>query len=297
VSDVEGKGIMTCRMVTAKPGDMLQEAATRGVPARDGEAVGRQVRMGRRQKRDGPLLIHGLGAPPVPRRMPAVPGLDVATGALLVDGDKVARGDATPAGCFSDVFALHDGFALVCGDIYGRGREVGALAARAKALLREEALRNSEPEQAALRVGQMLASSTGGSCPLELLYARFEPESGRLTLCNCGGWPPLLSSGGRAYLLEGRRRWSARWGGFEYVQSEVVLVPGDIFVAYTNGIPEARQDVDRIFGVDSIRRLLDRYPHESAQALVTRILDLVSGYARMPFIDDAVVLVARAGRD
>ncbi|MGH2732348.1 MAG: PP2C family protein-serine/threonine phosphatase [Actinomycetota bacterium] len=237
------------------------------------------------------IVVQSLGAPPVPQEVPSIPGLAVATGALLINGD---RATASPAGCFSDVFALHDSFALVCGDIYGRGQEVASLARAAKNLLRQEAFRNSSPELAALRVSRMLASSTGEPCPLELLYARFQPAPRRLTLCNFGGWPPLMFDRDGARLLESRGSRSARCGSHECVQSEMTLAPGDIFAAYTNGIPEARQDKDRIFGIDSVRRLLEQHSHDSAQAIVTRILTLVSGYARPPFADDAVVLVARA---
>jgi sigma-B regulation protein RsbU (phosphoserine phosphatase) len=240
---------------------------------------------------DPGLFIQSLGAPPVPRRVPEIPGLEVATGALLVEGDPAP---ASLAGCFSDVFALPGGFALMCGDIYGRARAVASLATIFKSLLRAEVSRSSQPETAVVEATRMLGSSVEGPYPVEVLFARFEPESGRLTLCNCGAWPPLLLRQGQTCPLGSETSGASISGNLKHSQFEVTLAPGDVFVAYTNGIPEARQDKDRIFGIDSIRRLLERHPNDSAQALATRILTLVSGYVRLPFADDAVVLVAKA---
>lgn len=249
------------------------------------------VRVSIHQEPDRRPLVQELGTPLAPSEIPAIPGLEVATGALLVAGDAAS---ANLAGCFSDVFALRDSFALVCGDVYGRGGDVASLAAAAKSLLRREASRNPGQGSAAREVSRLLASSAGEQRRLELLYARFHPGSGRLTLCRCGGWPPLLLSGGGARLLGSQRPWPVAWRSHGCQQSEVTLRAGDVFVGYTSGIPEARRDRDRILGIDSVRRLLEHHRNERPKTLVSRILRLVSDYARAPFADDAVVLVARA---
>lgn len=79
----------------------------------------------------------------------------------------------------------------------------------------------------------------------------------------------------------------------EFGIEQIDLAPGDIFLSYTDGVPEAR-DPDRAFFTEKrLLALLER-PATSAEALLDRVLDTVSAHiADADQFDDITMLAVR----
>ncbi|MGH2768399.1 MAG: PP2C family protein-serine/threonine phosphatase [Actinomycetota bacterium] len=224
----------------------------------------------------------------IPRRLPHIPGLEVEAGVLLVlEAPPRAGGD------FVDVFALDGAYCIAYGDICGNDPEVATLATMSKQTLRALAQRDPSPESVAHELGRTLFLKFGGQRTLSLVYACYDPASRRLAFSNCGAWPPMLLTSRHARLFE---ECGPRLGEHEFWRYPVVdltLTPGEVFVGYTDGIPEARRGRE-ILGIGPIQHTLEHHPRDSAPTLARRLLRLASEYARGPTMDDAVVVVARA---
>ena len=121
-------------------------------------------------------------------------------------------------------------------------------------------------------------------------------EGDRLRWSNAGHHPPLLlRAGGGVQEL----RTSGLPLGVEPVLSyeahECPLDPGDVLVAATDGLWEARRDGVQ-FGDARLPDLLARVGHELApQALAVRLRDEAAAWATRPQ-DDLVVLTVRKRR-
>jgi sigma-B regulation protein RsbU (phosphoserine phosphatase) len=79
----------------------------------------------------------------------------------------------------------------------------------------------------------------------------------------------------------------------EFGIEQIDLAPGDIFISYTDGVPEAR-DPDRAFFTEKrLLTLLER-PAASAEALLDRVLDTLSAHiADADQFDDITLLAVR----
>ena len=80
---------------------------------------------------------------------------------------------------------------------------------------------------------------------------------------------------------------------YEYSNNEVTLEPGDLLVLYTDGITEARDRHDRMFGSDRLRELIAIGP-ESPRALCDSIVAAVAAHQGGPIGgDDQTLIVLR----
>ncbi len=79
----------------------------------------------------------------------------------------------------------------------------------------------------------------------------------------------------------------------QYPPVKLDLLPGDVFVAYTDGLPEARRG-RAVLGVGPIRRILQKHAGGCAADLIQALLALPRHFCgdEEPS-NDALVLVAR----
>ncbi|HET7065941.1 MAG TPA: PP2C family protein-serine/threonine phosphatase, partial [Rudaea sp.] len=77
---------------------------------------------------------------------------------------------------------------------------------------------------------------------------------------------------------------------YEYSNNEITLEPGDLLVLYTDGITEARDRHDRMFGSDRLRELVGTGP-DSPSALCDSIVAAVTAHQGRPIGDDDQTLI------
>jgi phosphoserine phosphatase RsbU/P len=236
-------------------------------------------------------LARTLQASLLPPRILTVPGLDLA-GAYRPAGDGTEVG-----GDFYDVFETgRGGWAVVLGDICGKGAAAAVLTGFVRYTLRAEALHTPDPSRVlgALNDALMHYHPDQFCTVLFLVVERSVDGTIRLTLASGGHPLPLrltavggIESLGHAGTLIGLGRGS-RWADMA-----VPLNPHDIVVLYTDGVTEARRD-NEFFGQQRLRSTIascaDTAAQQIADGIVAAAIDFQDGYAR----DDIAVLVIKA---
>lgn len=217
----------------------------------------------------------------LPSALPSIPGLEAAARYLPgQDGTEVG-------GDWYDLFTTADGRAvMVVGDVVGRGLRAAARMGTVRTAVRAYALEAPGPADALERLDRFVA----GEDPLAfttLLVAFIDPQSGRAVVSSAGHLPPLIVSDAGSQLLDVPA--DPPLGSAEHARREVELElgPGDAIVAYTDGLVEERH-TGLVAGLEELAALPPA--EESAEALVTRLLDLHDGGAAD---DDVVVCAAR----
>ncbi len=225
----------------------------------------------------------------LPRRLPEIPGLQVAA---FYQPAGVMQTEV--GGDFYDVFeAGEDAWGVVVGDVCGKGIEAAALTGMARHTLRASALREPSPSRVLEDLnGVMLREDGERFCTVALGRIERGGSAGvRLTVA-CGGHPsPLVVRKDGGVATVGAP--GSLLGVFEDVQVEdrvVELEPGDRVVFFTDGLVDSRHPTPLDEG--GLRRLAASGPDGSAQETVDRLGDAVadpSGEAP----DDVCVLVIR----
>jgi len=82
--------------------------------------------------------------------------------------------------------------------------------------------------------------------------------------------------------------------GSEVPEVTISLDPGDILVLYTDGVIEAADNKQEMFGRERLIEVVQEHRHQPASQLVETINDAIAAFAGdAPQFDDLTVLVAK----
>jgi len=201
-----------------------------------------------------------------------------------------AAGEAEVGGDFFDVFELPDGrLALVVGDVSGKGAEAAAQTAMAKYMLRAFATRNPSPSSALFHLNNALLKSFPDDRFMTIMYAVLDVATNQLVMA-CGGHPPPLIYRYDTRTVEALEVPGTILGAFEdqsYEQDVYRLSPGDVFVAYTDGLVEARKG-PKLYGRWRVEKSLAHHASSlSVTDLARRLYDDARQFGNVT--DDTIV--------
>jgi sigma-B regulation protein RsbU (phosphoserine phosphatase) len=125
----------------------------------------------------------------------------------------------------------------------------------------------------------------------------YDPQSRTLKYCNAGHLPPiLLRATGEVLTLDINGTVVGLFDGVTYEESAVVLHPGDIFIAYSDGVTEPENEFGE-FGEDRLVTLIREHRHKPLKRITEIVTSAVAdwiGAAEQP--DDITIVLARASR-
>jgi sigma-B regulation protein RsbU (phosphoserine phosphatase) len=179
------------------------------------------------------------------------------------------------------------------GDIAGKGVAAGMWFTNLAALLQSCGHPYSDPARAASEINSHLSYLRPVAPFVTAFLARIDCDLGELTYCNAGHFPPiLLRANGRTDLLEKGGPLLGAIQGAEYELGEVILEPGDMLVAYSDGVLECRNASEEEFGLDRILAALRRAESPTAQATLMMLLATLQDFANgSPLCDDISLTV------
>jgi sigma-B regulation protein RsbU (phosphoserine phosphatase) len=235
------------------------------------------------------LLAETLQRSLIPPAPPAIPGLDVAAVYRPAGlGDQVG-------GDFYDIFETARGdWAVVLGDVCGKGPEAATVTALARYTVRAAAMEARRPNRVLTRLNEaLLRQRAERFCTV--VYARLRNLRGRwrITVATGGHPPPIrVTSRGETDAV-------GRPGDLLGVLDEpqlhdvsVDLHPGDALAFYTDGVTEARRERE-FYGDDRLRDLLSASAGETAAHIAASIDSAVVDFQNgIPRDDIAVVVIA-----
>ncbi|MBV9501790.1 MAG: SpoIIE family protein phosphatase [Acidobacteriaceae bacterium] len=198
---------------------------------------------------------------------------------------------------------------IALADIAGKGIAAALIMAVVQASLRILAAEGniSLPELAA-RMNHFLHRSTGASSYATFFYAQVDEQSRQLRYVNAGHNPPYLlrhlkSTGSKGSVAEIEE---LATGGMiigmfpsaSYQESVIDLYPGDVLMAFTDGVTEALNPAEEEFGELRLKELLVRVAHLPMPEITAAISkELRAWIADAPQHDDITFIVLKVNED
>jgi sigma-B regulation protein RsbU (phosphoserine phosphatase) len=208
---------------------------------------------------------------------------------------RPALKEAEVGGDFYDVFELPDGrFALVMGDVSGKGLQAAVHTATAKYMLRAYAHQNPNPDYVMSNLNEAMCAYTPESLFVTVFYGVLDPQNRTMTYSNAGHDEPLffVRSLGCVLPLDITGRAIGVISGSMYGQRLLEFNQGDIVMIYTDGITDARSE-GKFFGIDGLSRVLTANIDRDEQAIANIALNAAEELAGGSLRDDAAVLVVK----
>jgi serine phosphatase RsbU (regulator of sigma subunit) len=134
---------------------------------------------------------------------------------------------------------------------------------------------------------------TNGATFFTAAYLLLDPEKRTLAVGRGGHPAPLLlRADGTVTELGTPGPLLGPYPDASFAEDSIQLEVGDVVVAYTDGVTEARRDGD-VFGEDRLRDELGRLAGESAATVARTLHEAVTAFARGEPHDDEAILVVK----
>lgn len=197
------------------------------------------------------------------------------------------------AGDYYDLFPLPDGsLAFLIADVSGKGTSAAFYAAETKGVLSALDKQALDPREVASRLNAIWCEGHGKNLFLTLVYGTFHPRTGRFAFVRAGHPPAFLRrADGTVERLHPRGLGvglSAARFKDALELAEGTLEPGDRLVFYTDGLSEALDPADALYGETRLAELLAR-PAEDLQAAI--LADVTAFTQGRPLADDLTLLI------
>ena len=198
-------------------------------------------------------------------------------------------------GDFYDFYKLNDTtVAFLAADVSGKGIPAAMFMMTAKTIIKDLAESGMEVNDIFTKANEKLCENNESGMFVTAWMGILDLTTGRMKFANAGHNPPLLkrANGNFEYLKTRAGFVLAGMEGVSYRAGELVLDPGDRLFLYTDGVPEATNADNKLYGED---RLL-AFMNANASAEATEILpqlkaDIDEFVGEAPQFDDITMLM------
>jgi serine phosphatase RsbU (regulator of sigma subunit) len=157
------------------------------------------------------------------------------------------------SGDFFKAMELRSALGLALGDIAGKGLSAGIWQAHVMGLIQRSARKHSDPAEAVAEVNRELCHGDGEPPLTALFFARIDPLTNQLIYCNAGLPAPLLLRDNKT--LERLEEGGPMLGAVKnatFSTGSITLKPGDMLIAYSDGLTECRNSQDDEFEIERL---------------------------------------------
>lgn len=163
-------------------------------------------------------------------------------------------------GDFFDYITLPDGrLAVTLGDVAGKGVPAALLMARMYSMARYALVTAKTPAQAVSQLNASIASSGLGHRFITFVLIVLDPATEELTIVNAGHLPPILRTNQGIFDAIAGEKSGLPLGvtlDFQYQQATIPFAPGNGLLLYTDGVTEAMNAANQIYGTPRLRQFL-----------------------------------------
>ncbi len=207
----------------------------------------------------------------------------------------------TPAkevgGDFYDFFLVDDDhLALVIADVSGKGVPAALFMVIAKTLLKNAAQTGLSPKAVLEKVNNQLCENNEAEMFVTVWLGIYEISTGKLTAANAGHEYPAVKHGnGKFELFKDKHGFVlAGMDGAHYREYEVELKAGDTLFVYTDGVAEATDAANTLYGTERMLEALNCEEEADPEELLRNVkksIDMFVGEA--PQFDDITMLALK----
>ena len=201
-------------------------------------------------------------------QMSAVPhDFDSFTERFALDIAGFMRPAREVGGDFYDVFEVGErGVAFVIGDVSGKGVPAALFMMRAQSLLRQYLLETDDLGTAFTLANRQLCERNDAMLFVTAFACVVDTATGEVRYANAGHNPPVLKQNGKlGYLACRPGLVLGAMDVVKYREGSFTCSPGDGLLLYTDGVSEAADEAEQLFGEDRLLQTLAKLDDVAAE--------------------------------
>ena len=204
----------------------------------------------------------------LPRELPQLPQWQIAAyygPARAVGGD------------FYDFIEMRDGrIGIAVGDVTDKGVPAALVMARTHSILRAEAGRSDSPGEILARANALLEPEMPARMFVTCLFAILDPATGRIVMANAGHNLPYIRTDDGVIELRATGMPLGLMPGIRYEETEGVIAPGSNVLLYSDGLVEAHDSSQQMYGFPRLRE--EMAVGDAGSELLDRLLDTLHAF-------------------
>ncbi len=204
----------------------------------------------------------------------------------------------TPAkevgGDFYDFFKVdEDNLAIVAADVSGKGVPAALFMVIGKTLIKDHTTSGKDLGEVFTEVNRLLCESNSEELFITAFLAVLNLKTGEFRYVNAGHEMPFISKNNApfephkiraAFVLAGME-------GMKYKESVIRLEPGDKVFQYTDGVTEATDSDERLFGMDRLQNALKKASDKSPKEVILAVKSEIDNFVgEAPQFDDITMI-------
>ncbi len=203
-------------------------------------------------------------------------------------------------GDFYDFYMIDDDhFAIVVGDVSGKGVPAALFMVITKTLLKDTAAHELDPAKIFMHVNNLLCEGNESGLFVTCWMGIITLSTGELKFANAGHTPPLILHQNKIeYLTTKPNLMLAGMDGVPYVCHQISLDKNDRIFVYTDGVTEATNADEELYGEERLLAVMKTTTGLSSREILTAVKNDINAFVKdSPQFDDITMLeMAYKGR-
>lgn len=201
-------------------------------------------------------------------------------------------------GDFYDFFLVDDShLAVVVADVSGKGVPAALFMVIGKTLIKDHTGPDTDLGQVFSEVNNLLCESNSEELFITAYEAVIDLRNGEVVYVNAGHEHPFLMTTGE----DGQKEYTemnpkagvvlAGFEGVKYKGGTFTMKPGDRFVQYTDGVTEATNSSNELYGMERLTQFLNSHTDLGPEKLLPALKEDIDGFVKeAPQFDDITML-------
>ena len=186
-----------------------------------------------------------------------------------------------------------DHLGLVIGDVSGKGVPAALFMMSSKILINDHSIMGGSPAEILGRVNKLVYATNEAHMFVTVWLGILEISTGKLVSASAGHEYPMINVNGKYEILKDKHGLAiGAMPVAKYVNTEVQLKPGDSVFVYTDGVAEATDASNRMFGTDRTIKALNSVSGDASQKdVLMAVRTAVDAFVKeAPQFDDLTML-------
>ena len=223
----------------------------------------------------------------LPQCIPNMNGLDICgemIPAMQVGGD------------YYDLIQISESkLFVVVGDVSGKGLSASLYMTKLQTMIKLSCLDNKSPKEILVDINKRIYEELDKNWFVTITLALFDMQKGTVKFCRAGHMPVLQATNGtvQSYRTQGLGVGIERGIVFEksLLEEEVKLSPGQTYAFFTDGVTEAMNDKNELFGDENLNAILKNKGTARSSDIVNEIWSSVKSFRGEAEVNDDMTMV------
>jgi sigma-B regulation protein RsbU (phosphoserine phosphatase) len=185
---------------------------------------------------------------------------------------------------------------LIIADVTDKGVPAALFMALTRSIVRASIDQVDSPAGVISRANHLICADSTSNMPVTLFFGQLDTATGELKYVNAGHNPPIYFNAAKDEFIDLVR--TGMFLGFDdnanYEQASLTMDSRDFIVCYTDGVSDAINNSDEMFGMERFQAIIRENCHTSAIKLLEKIEKSITEFIGVTALyDDLTILIAK----